>query len=387
MQAKTFVGKITVRTGEYENDVTVLLVANSEKAGWDVLEGTAQNYYGDENTPEEDGGYYANGGEIFTQAKSLEEIGLSTFLDLKSFFMVRRQANVTPPDETALEAPLAELAQSLTSALNRKNKVVSHSQVLNAIAAAYGHNNWHVLKNKLEGLNTANAPDKDTPAPTFNHSPARGLGPAHDDWIAQECERVGAHRVRFIEAQGYRIFENGSGNGWYALLPGVTEFVETEFSHNHVGYYSTLDDLVAEMLESLEYIPDEVALALCWIHHLTEPVLSSGWFSPEANGRFATAGEAARAALAARGVRHCTPLDYETSDFEERRKYIAELVYEYEAFDSQVEAVNGWEDSGEDMLQRAVFLKSPGNEPSRKVTFRVTFKRNSAEFESRSVVA
>ena len=150
MQAKMFVGKIQVRIGEYENVVTLLVVANSRESAWDVLEVAAQQYYGDETSPEEDGGYYANGGEVFVSARSLEEIGLSTFLELKSFFMVRRARNVEAPDETAFDASVSELARALTFALNRKESVVSHSQVLNALASAYGHNNWQVLKRKLE---------------------------------------------------------------------------------------------------------------------------------------------------------------------------------------------------------------------------------------------
>jgi hypothetical protein len=246
MQAKTFVGKILVRIGEYDNDVALLVVANSDKAAWDVLEGTAQNYYGDESTPFEDDGYYANGGEIFTQAKSLAEIGLATFLDLKSYFMVCRQPNVTPPDESALEAPLSELAQSLTAALNRKAKVVSHSQVLNAVASAYGHKNWNVLRTKLEAFEPiSNA----IPQPAAAVTDSEQVDPNHAAWIEQEFHRVGIEKIRFIQSRGYSIIENGSRNGWYATSPTM-QLDEDEFGNQHyLSVFPTLDQLVEELLQ------------------------------------------------------------------------------------------------------------------------------------------
>jgi hypothetical protein len=155
MQAKTFVGKIRVVIGEYENDVTKLMVANSRDAAWSLLEEAAQCHYGDENTPKEGDGYYANGGEVLVEPVSLEEIGLSTFLELKTLFSVRCQANVKVPDESVLETTFSELVQPLTQALNRKEKLVTHSQVLNALATAYGHKRWKLLKDKLATLDQA----------------------------------------------------------------------------------------------------------------------------------------------------------------------------------------------------------------------------------------
>jgi hypothetical protein len=393
MQAKTYVGKILVRIGEYENDVTLLVVANSDKAAWDVLEGAAQNYYGDDNTPFEEDGYYANGGEIFTQAKSLAEIGLATFLDLKPHFMVRRQVNVTSPDESALEAPLAELAQALTNALNRKEKVASHSQVLNAVASAYGHKNWNLLRTKLEALEPKQATAAVVASPETALS-GRGIGLGHEVWIAQEFARVGVDKVEFIESRGYRICDNGITHGWYALLPGETEFRSDGENQNYLGFFSSLDELVSELLEQLGYygkaepvIPDEIALALCWAHNLkVYEHITSVWFSPDdvTNESYATAGDTARALLKQKGIKHNTHPSFYTGALDVKRRYIAEILYDAYDFNATVEHGNGWEDAKEDSVQRAVFLQQKGKD-SLMVTFRVTFKRGSAEAESRSV--
>jgi hypothetical protein len=67
-----------------------------------------------------------------------------------------------------------------------------------------------------------------------------------------------------------------------------------------------------------------------------------------------------------------------------KRRYIAEMLYDAYDFNATVEHSNGWEDAKEDSVQRAVFLQQKGKN-SLMVTFRVTFKRGSAEAESRSV--
>lgn len=385
MQAKTYVGKILVRIGEYDNDVTLLVVANSDKAAWDVLEGTAQNYYGDDSTPFEDDGYYANNGEIFTQAKSLTDIGLATFLDMKPHFMVRRQVNVTAPDESALEAPLSELAQSLTSALNRKEKLVSHSQVLNAVAAAYGHKNWNLLRTKLEALEPkSNATSQPVVAAEVLDGP---VDAAHAAWIQQEFVRVGLDKIRFIEDRGYSIFENGSRQSWYASSPTMQLEEDAFGNQQYLSVHATLDDMVVELLGELGYIPDEVALALCWVNNLkVHEHITTVWFSPDdpKNESYATAGDAARAVLAAKGIKHTTHPSFYTGTLGEKRRYIAQLLYTAYDFNADVVDSNGWEDEKIDRVQRVVFLHQKGQD-SLKVIFRVDFKRGSAEAENRSV--
>ncbi|PNE59580.1 hypothetical protein A8H39_00065 [Paraburkholderia fungorum] len=48
---------------------------------------------------------------------------------------------------------------------------------------------------------------------------------------------------------GYRIGNNGLPNGWYALLPGVTEFNQGDESHNYIGFFSSEADLIEEIYE------------------------------------------------------------------------------------------------------------------------------------------
>jgi hypothetical protein len=374
MQAKTYLGKITVRIDEYENDVSLLVVANSRDSAWGVLEGTARDYYGSPDTPEEDGGYYANGGEIFVSAKGLEEIGLATFLELKPCFMVRRQANVVQPDETAFEAPLSEMAQAFTQALNRKEKVVSHSQVLNALASAYGHNNWHVLKNKLAALE---------PQTEISKKPSEPVDAEYRAWVVQEVQRVGAAQVRFIEEKGYVIRENGSGSCWYAVKPGATSNEDRDY----LGFFATLDDLVEQLLEKLDYLPDEVALGLCMTCGLsvlphTEPTPGSRWFNLVSEGAFETAGDAARAALSMSGISTTLTGCRMTKSVEFTRRKVADAMFGTHEYDAVVKTT-AWDARG-DRMERALFLREDDGS-TRKIVFCVTFKPNSAEPDGWSV--
>jgi hypothetical protein len=57
--------------------------------------------------------------------------------------------------------------------------------------------------------------------------------------------------IRFIQAHGYSIFENGSRNGWYATSPTM-QLAEDEFGNEHyLSVFPTLDQLVKELLEEL----------------------------------------------------------------------------------------------------------------------------------------
>ena len=153
MKTRTFLGSINVRIGEYENRVQYLLVANSDKAAWDLLDSQAALYYGEGDEPEEDGGYYANDGEIHVSAFKAVEIGLATFLDLKLSLPVRVDHNVSMPTEADLEGSVQSAAQSLHTALRRKAPELTLSDVLNALASSWGQKNWQVLKAKLDASN------------------------------------------------------------------------------------------------------------------------------------------------------------------------------------------------------------------------------------------
>ena len=146
MQVKTYVGKLSVRTGEFENKVTRLLVANSNNAARELLEKDAQDYYA--GGISQDGGYYSSHGEVFVKIDIVQEIGLASFLDFKQHLPVISSSQTSVPDVTALGDSVQSCAKALTKALNRKGKLVSLSQMLHAVAAALGDNNWHVLKSK-----------------------------------------------------------------------------------------------------------------------------------------------------------------------------------------------------------------------------------------------
>jgi len=151
MQFKTFLAKLNVRIGEYENRVSLLLVANSLSAANELLDSAAALYYGEGDEAQEDGGYYSNGGEVHVSAYSVQEIGLATFLELKSHLTVRRAPNVPLPGPEHLQDDLSCAAQALLNALRTKHPELTQSHVLHALASSWGEKNWQVLKAKLSG--------------------------------------------------------------------------------------------------------------------------------------------------------------------------------------------------------------------------------------------
>lgn len=151
MKTRTFLGKLNVRVGEYENKVTYLVVANSPEAALAVLETQPAMYYGAGDEPIQDGGYFANDGEAHVIAHSLSEIGLATFLDLQKLLPVRKAPEVALPTADDLSESTQAGAQSLHTALQAKAPGLAHSDVLNALAASWGEKNWQVLKSKSKG--------------------------------------------------------------------------------------------------------------------------------------------------------------------------------------------------------------------------------------------
>lgn len=149
MQFKTFLAKLNVRIGEYENRVSLLLVANSFSAANELLDNAAALYYGEGDEAQEEGGYYSNGGEVHVSAYSVQEIGLATFLELKSHLTVRRAPNVPLPGPEHLQDDLSTAAQALLNALRAKHPELTQSHVLHALASSWGEKNWQVLKAKL----------------------------------------------------------------------------------------------------------------------------------------------------------------------------------------------------------------------------------------------
>lgn len=374
MHAKTFVGKLTVTIGEYKNDVTTLIVANSTDAALDVLDRAAQSYYGDPakyaHDPE---GYYANGGEVHVGAKNLNEIGLAAFLELKQTLIVRKADNVTTPGEAALTDSFQGVARALVNALARKSIEVSQSQLLHALATAVGAKNWHVLKGKLDQGPSTTKPNRDlfeawakregyanftrmhgnpdiyddvflrhaysgyradSPAETSltkMPSPTQEKGASSltnrpllsDDELYLMLETAKyPHAMRQIEGIG-SIRNNGLHHGWYWLLPFETEMVTDEDNHNYLGYFTSLAHLLTEVAAHLDI---EVSL---------EP----------------------------------SPLD-------EQRRYVAQEMFE--SIDlSNLEASNGWESKGN--VMKRVYFVDEGKPDTVRRKFHVTFAAGSAE--------
>ena len=80
---RVFIGKLNVRIAETELRPVRLIVAKNDSDAMCVLSRSAAKLYGRGDEPCEDGGYYANGGEIHVSPFSMQEIALATFLDLK----------------------------------------------------------------------------------------------------------------------------------------------------------------------------------------------------------------------------------------------------------------------------------------------------------------
>jgi hypothetical protein len=149
MTTQTFLGTLEVRIGEHQLNVRYLIGANSPGSADQVLTDAAACFYGDGTAPEEDGGFYANGGEVHVSAKLLRPIGLATFLDLQRHLPVRCADNVKAPTSEALDVSVQSAAAALRSALASNGVDVGHSVMLNALSASWGEKNWQVLKAKV----------------------------------------------------------------------------------------------------------------------------------------------------------------------------------------------------------------------------------------------
>lgn len=150
MKANTYLGKLSIRIGTYENTVLYLVVANSQAAADEEFEHVAASYYGSGEEEMEDDGYYANGGEVHVSAQSLRPIGLATFLEMQSLIPTRCAENVTAPTHAMLSESVHTAATALREALSaRLGHAVTQSAMLHALASSWGEKNWQVLKAKL----------------------------------------------------------------------------------------------------------------------------------------------------------------------------------------------------------------------------------------------
>jgi len=161
-----FIGSLKVAIGEYETHPKVLLVANSEKRAWHVLDRAAASYYGSADMAEEDhegdssdgynpDGYEANGGEICTSVHGVAEISLPTFLELRSNLSVYSDVNVKGAHDSVEVLSLdgfKAFARSAGRSLEKQGIDAPQTGVLNAMSVGLGQKNWQVLRVKLDQL-------------------------------------------------------------------------------------------------------------------------------------------------------------------------------------------------------------------------------------------
>jgi hypothetical protein len=148
---KYFLGTLNVTIGEYSNNVRVLVAANSEAQADEVLEHAAASYYGEGDEALEDGGYYANNGEVHTKASSRVEIGAATFYELRGLLSVHHAGNVKLQDlDAATEPGFKTFAKATANALKAAGIEVKHTKMLEALASGLGQKNWQVLQAKFQ---------------------------------------------------------------------------------------------------------------------------------------------------------------------------------------------------------------------------------------------
>lgn len=148
---KYFLGTLNVTIGEYQNSVRQLLAANSEAQAEELLSQAAASYYGNGDEELEDGGYYANHGEVHTKAASLVEIGVATFYELRSVLSTHTADNVVLSDlDAATEPGFKAFAKSTANALKARGVEVKQTHMLEALASAIGLKNWKILQAKFQ---------------------------------------------------------------------------------------------------------------------------------------------------------------------------------------------------------------------------------------------
>jgi len=153
-----FIGNLLVRIGQYDTHSRYLLVANTRERAEALLDVTASEFYGDGSGQKEDGGYYANGGEVFVRAQGVHEIGLSEFESLRTYFPVRFDDNVARQRTASVctAEGFKAFAKSAANVLQARGVHVSHSDVLEAMSSGLGCKNWQVLAAKFSAAEHSN---------------------------------------------------------------------------------------------------------------------------------------------------------------------------------------------------------------------------------------
>lgn len=80
-----FMNTIQVSIGEYTLFPRILLAAHSHEQALELAHLNAATYYGDASSPLVQGGYFANGGEVYVAPGSLNSISQEAYMELRSF--------------------------------------------------------------------------------------------------------------------------------------------------------------------------------------------------------------------------------------------------------------------------------------------------------------
>lgn len=147
MNFRTFVARIGATLGEHTFTLTRLLVAKTEASAHELATSLLYFLYGEpEDAEEGEHSVLVCNGEIALSVHSVREIGLATFLDMRTVGLVAyAEDGLKIPDEEAL-GDVKDFSSAIHKALTAKQVEASNSQVLNAVASALGSRNWSQYK-------------------------------------------------------------------------------------------------------------------------------------------------------------------------------------------------------------------------------------------------
>lgn len=141
----TYLARIKHVQGEVEQTIPALIVASSENSAWEVAQrGIAGEY--DDAEVHENGDVTSHGGDVFTAVRGIQNLGLSSFVELHKTFMTTyvEEGLVIPGDEALTN--LKNVGTALTQALQAHGNTIPHGHVLNALASVVGDRNWQQYK-------------------------------------------------------------------------------------------------------------------------------------------------------------------------------------------------------------------------------------------------
>lgn len=98
-------------------------------------------------------------------------------------------------------------------------------------------------------------------------------------------EHAYMRKQELAEKAGFTIVDNGTGCGWYALLPGQKEFHDDgEGGQNYLGFFSSREDLLDEVEERIadECLAKHGTTLEAWenLYHHEQALIASRLFQP-----------------------------------------------------------------------------------------------------------